>query len=298
MKTPMRWHDFEWDADVPPPSVRIMGVINVTPDSFSDGGRFVRPADAISHARCLIDEGADILDIGGESTRPGSESVSTDEQIERVFPVIRGIREFWSGPISIDTTSATVAAAAFTAGANWVNDISALRDDPEMIGFVAAHNCTLILMHRLGTPRTMQDAPVYRDVVGEVVAFLRERAEMATAHGVASTKIILDPGIGFGKQVKDNLALVQNLSELKTLGFSILVGLSRKSFLGVLTGSPVDERLEGSLLGAVWAVRGGASIVRVHDVGATRRALIVASALGVFSPSESMATVRIAAMEK
>jgi len=256
-----------------------MGVLNITPDSFADGGLYLDPDAAVAQARRLIAERADIVDVGGESTRPGSDGVAPQEQVRRVTPVIKEIRKAWDGPISIDTTSAEVAAAAFEAGANWVNDTSALRDDLALAGFVAAAKCPVILMHRKGPPRTMQVNPIYVDVVAEVVDFLTERAELAKGAGVAPDKIIIDPGIGFGKNVAHNLALLHGMPQLIRLGYPVLVGASRKSFIGQLTDTPPAERLEGSLAAAILAVQGGAKILRVHDVAATRRALAVAGAI-------------------
>ncbi|MEW5701480.1 MAG: dihydropteroate synthase [Candidatus Zixiibacteriota bacterium] len=256
-----------------------MGVVNVTPDSFFDGGRFADPVAAVAQARRLIDEGADILDIGGESTRPGSEPVFADEQIRRVVPVIEQIRALWPGPISVDTTRAAVAAAALAAGANWVNDISALRDDPEMLPLVARLDCAVVLMHMQGTPRTMQVDPTYHDVVAEVSGFLSDRARMAESSGIPRDRIIIDPGIGFGKTLEHNLQLLRAIPRLVALGYPVLVGASRKSFIGRITGAPPEERLEGSLVAAIRAVEAGAKIIRVHDVASTRRALSVAAAL-------------------
>ncbi len=261
----------------PPPWV--MGILNVTPDSFSDGGRFHSPADAVAHARAMISEGADIIDVGGESTRPGSQPASEYEQIGRVEPVIKAIRKFSEIPISIDTTRAVVARNALNAGANWVNDISALGDDSEMARVVSESGCPVILMHMQGKPRRMQVNPRYDDVVREVREFLVERAKFAQSSGVLRENIILDPGIGFGKTLEHNLALLQCLPDLVATGFPILVGASRKSFIGQLTGLPVEQRLEGSLAAATLAVQAGARIVRVHDVAPTKRALQIATAI-------------------
>ncbi|MBI3871479.1 MAG: dihydropteroate synthase [candidate division Zixibacteria bacterium] len=272
-----------WPKSAPP---WVMGVLNVTPDSFSDGGHFFEPSHAIAHARGMVEAGADIIDIGGESSRPGAEGVSAEEQIRRVTPVIRGIREFWGGPISVDTTSAQVASAAVGCGANWINDISALRADPAMAELAARQGCVVILMHMQGKPATMQMDPVYTDVVADATLFLRERARFARSCGIGEDRIILDPGIGFGKTLEHNLALLRRLRELTAIGYPILVGVSRKSFIGQITGAPVGDRLEGSLAAAIWAVGQGARIVRVHDVGPTRQALAVAAALST-GPSSS-----------
>ena len=265
-----------WPQTTPP---WVMGILNVTPDSFSDGGRFCSVDDAVAHARKLIEEGADIIDVGGESTRPGSQPVTEREQLDRVVPVIKAIRKLSEIPISIDTTRAAVARAAFDAGAGWVNDVSALRDDPDIAVFAASSNCPVVLMHMLGEPRTMQANPHYDDVVREVCGFLMQRAELAQSVGVLRENIVFDPGVGFGKTLEHNLALLNQLPHLVALGYPILVGASRKSFIGQLTGLPVEQRLEGSLAAAVLAVQAGAQIIRVHDVGPTKRALAVATAI-------------------
>jgi dihydropteroate synthase len=257
----------------------IMGVLNCTPDSFSDGGSYPTAEAAIRRAHQMIDEGADIIDVGGESTRPGSEPVPEDEQIRRTAPVITGIRRQWDGPISIDTTRARVACGAIEAGANWINDISALRDDPQMVRTVAEFGTCVILMHMKGAPRTMQEAPEYKDVIEEVGAFLKERATWARNHGVAREKIILDPGIGFGKTLEHNLAILHHIRQINALGYPVLIGASRKSFIGNITGDGVTDRLEGSLAAAAWAATQGVRVVRVHDVRATRRALEVTWAI-------------------
>lgn len=254
-----------------------MGILNITPDSFSDGGQNWRLEDALATAQRLIAEEADILDIGGESTRPGADSVPAEEQIRRVIPVIGAIRRIWPGPISIDTRQASVAEAALDAGATWINDISAMRDDPAMAGLAAQRKCPIVLMHMQGAPGTMQVNPQYEDVVIEVAMFLRERATFAQSSGIERGNIILDPGIGFGKSVEHNLSLLRRLSEVVGLGFPVLVGASRKSFIGHISGSPVNDRLAGSLICALRAVEAGARIVRVHDVGPTRQALAVAA---------------------
>ena len=256
-----------------------MGVLNCTPDSFSDGGLFERASAAIEHARQMIEDGADIIDVGGESTRPGSDPIAPREQIRRTVPVIRAIRETWRGPISIDTTRSEVAAEALAAGANWINDISAAEHDPAMVDLARDNDAVLILMHMQGTPRTMQDEPVYQDVVREVSDYLVERAAFAESHGVDRSRIIIDPGIGFGKTAAHNLALLNALAQLTGLGYPVLIGASRKSFIGRLTGAEAHDRVEGSIAAAVWSSLHGARIVRVHDVKATHRALTVAHAI-------------------
>lgn len=260
----------------------VMGILNVTPDSFSDGGRFFSLESAVAHARQLIREGADIIDVGGESTRPGAEPVTAEEELRRVLPVIRAIRKEFSVPISIDTYKAIVAEAALAAGANIVNDISALRFDPQMVEVVAHARVPVVLMHMLGTPQTMQQNPVYTDVVREIKEFLGERIAFARAHGIR--EIIIDPGIGFGKTVAHNVEILRRLSELKDLGCPILIGTSRKSFIGKLGGTeenplPISERLEGTIASNVIAVLHGAQIVRVHDVAAMKRALAIVDAV-------------------
>ncbi|MBI2539497.1 MAG: dihydropteroate synthase [Deltaproteobacteria bacterium] len=257
----------------------LMGVVNVTPDSFSDGGRYFEPAQAISHGLKLVEEGADIIDVGGESTRPGARPVSGREEVERVIPVIRGLRRELSAPISVDTYKADVAKAALDAGADMVNDISALRFDPAMAPLIAAEKVPVVLMHMRGTPRTMQRRPHYRDVVEEVREFLRDRIRFAVQAGVDLERIIVDPGIGFGKELEHNLALLRALPALADLGRPVLVGPSRKTFIGKILDVGPEERLEGSLAAAVAAVLGGASVIRTHDVKEARRAIRVADAM-------------------
>ncbi|MBL0177322.1 MAG: dihydropteroate synthase [Ignavibacteria bacterium] len=256
----------------------IMGIVNVTPDSFSDGGRFPTPQDAIAHAVLLAGEGADILDIGGESTRPGAVPVTTDEEIRRVLPVIEGLWRVTDVPISIDTRKAAVADLALRAGADIVNDVSALCYDAAMAGVAESHDVPVILMHAQGTPETMQDAPVYADVLREVRDFLEERLLFARARGI--TRLLIDPGIGFGKRHEDNLALLRELHSFLDLGVPLVVGTSRKSFLGRITGRAADERLAGSIASGVVACLHGASILRVHDVRETRDAVLVAETIG------------------
>ena len=243
-----------------------MGVLNVTPDSFSDGGKFVDVAQAVAHAQAMARAGADIIDIGGESTRPGSVPVNADEELRRVLPVIERLRGL---TVSIDTTKAAVAARAVAAGAQIVNDISALRFDPGMVEVVANSGRAVVLMHMLGTPRTMQQEPHYADVVRDVCGFLRSRLAFAVDHGVKKSQIAVDPGIGFGKTVEHNLQLLAQLAELESLGCPIVVGASRKSFLGRLPNREPAERLPGSLAAVAWAVAQGANVVRVHDVAET-----------------------------
>jgi len=271
-----------------------MGVLNTTPDSFSDGGLFLDADAAIAHARDLIGQGADILDVGGESTRPGAEPVSAADELRRVLPVIEELADAvggapgdpGAGRISIDTSKASVARAALQAGASIVNDVTALRGDPLMAEVVAESGCECCLMHMLGSPRTMQSDPVYRDVVDDVRAFLAGRVEYAVRAGIPEDRIVLDPGIGFGKTVAHNLALLRRLDELVALGRPVLVGTSRKSFLGRIQadaageGEPVGAagRLPGTIATNVLAYERGARIFRVHDVAPVRAALAVAAA--------------------
>ncbi|WP_354701264.1 Dihydropteroate synthase [Paraconexibacter sp. AEG42_29] len=256
----------------------LMGVVNVTPDSFSDGGRWIDPAAAIAHGRQLLAEGAGILDVGGESTRPGALPVAADAEIARVVPVVSGLAGL-DVQVSVDTSKASVAAAALAAGASYVNDVTAFRGDPELAGLVADRGCDCCLMHMQGEPRTMQHAPRYGDVVDDVKAFLEGRVAAAVAAGVREDRIQLDPGIGFGKTVDHNLALLARLDELVALGFPVVVGTSRKSFLGALTGrTEPAERVAATVAANVLAFTRGGRTFRVHDVAAARDALIVAAA--------------------
>jgi len=257
----------------------LVGVLNVTPDSFSDGGRYLDPENAIARGVKLAEEGADLIDIGGESSRPGARPVSAEEELERVVPVIRGLRRALSVPLSIDTYKARVARVAIEEGVDVVNDISAMRFDPEMVRVIAAAKVPVVLMHMQGTPRTMQERPYYRDVVEEVKGFLQERIEFALESGVGPEQILVDPGIGFGKELEHNLALLRGLPALASLGRPILVGPSRKTFIGKILGVGPEERLEGSLAAAVAAVLAGANMIRIHDVREARRAIGIADAL-------------------
>lgn len=242
-----------------------MGVLNLTPDSFSDGGQFLAPAAAADHARLMCDQGADIIDIGAESTRPGSGRVPADQQIERVLPVLQAIGGRLPAALSIDTTRAAVAKVALDQGTSIVNDISAGRDDPELLPLVASHGAAVILMHMQGDPATMQAAPQYRDVVAEVADFLRQRHAAAEEAGIPTERILLDPGIGFGKTVEHNLELLRRLPALKELGRPLVVGTSRKGFVGRITGEQ-QPRLFGTAATVAWSVANGAAVVRVHDV--------------------------------
>jgi dihydropteroate synthase len=262
----------------------VMGVVNVTPDSFSDGGRFFDPARAAAHGEKMALDGADLIDVGGESTRPGARAVPAEEEILRVLPVIRRLRDQVAIPISIDTTKSEVARAALDAGADIINDVSALGADPAMAPLAAREKTPVVLMHMRGTPRTMQENPVYRDVVLEVRDFLRGRIEFAIAAGVEGENIVVDPGIGFGKNLDHNLALLGGIGQIAALGRPVLVGASRKTFIGKLLDAAPEDRLEGSIAAAVAAALAGAHIVRVHDVREAVRALRVADALRFGAP--------------
>jgi dihydropteroate synthase len=256
---------------------KLMGVVNVTPDSFSDGGRFLDPERAIEHGRQLIAQGADLLDVGGESTRPGAAAVSEAEELERVEPVVAGLAG--TATVSIDTSKVEVAEAALGAGASIVNDVTAMRGDPEIGPLCAERGAGLVLMHMQGDPRTMQENPVYGDVVDDVKAFLAERLEAAVAAGVEEERVWLDPGIGFGKTLDHNLELLRRLGELRELGRPLVVGTSRKSFIGKLDGSEVGERLGGTIASSVLAMAEGAEVLRVHDVAEAAQAVSVAAAI-------------------
>lgn len=256
-----------------------MGVLNVTPDSFSDGGRFLDAEAAVAHGLALAAEGADILDVGGESTRPGAEAVSAQEQIRRVVPAIEGlVAHGVAAQISIDTTRLAVAEAAVEAGATYVNDVTAFRAEPELAALVADRGLDCCLAHMRGEPRTMQSEAVYDDVVSDVKAFLERRLAAAVAAGIAEERIMLDPGIGFAKTLEHNLELLRRIGELVALGRPVVVGTSRKSFLGRLTGRAVEDRLAGTIATNVMAFERGASVFRVHDVGPVADALAVAAA--------------------
>jgi dihydropteroate synthase len=260
---------------VPAPFL-VMGIVNVTPDSFSDGGQFLRAGDAVAQGRQLLAEGADLLDIGGESTRPGADAVGAEQEIARTAPVIAALSG--EGRVSIDTTKVAVARAALEAGATYVNDVSAFRFEPDLAGLVADAGVECCLMHMRGEPRTMQEAPHYDDVVSDVKSHLEERLAFAVAEGVPEERVHLDPGIGFGKTLEHNLELLRRLDEIVAIGRPVLIGTSRKSFLGRLTNREVDERLPGTIATNVLALAAGARLFRVHDVAAVRDALVVAAA--------------------
>jgi dihydropteroate synthase len=258
---------------------KVMGVVNVTPDSFSDGGRFLEADAAVAHGVRMAQEGAAILDVGGESTRPGAEPVAPDEELRRVVPVLGRLAAAATGAqLSIDTSKLSVARAALDAGASLVNDVTAFRSEPGIAALVAERSADCCLMHMLGEPRTMQANPRYEDVVSEVKFFLEERLAFAVAEGVSEERVMLDPGIGFGKTLEHNLELLRRLDEIVALGRPVVIGTSRKSFLGKLTGREVGDRLAGTIATNVLAYARGASVFRVHDVAPTRDALAVAAA--------------------
>lgn len=262
----------------------VMGILNVTPDSFSDGGRFLASDAAVDHAVRMVADGADVIDVGGESTRPGSDPVSVEEETARVVPVVAALAgAVPDTPISIDTRKAAVAAAALDVGATIVNDVSA-GGDPEMFPLVAGRGAGIVLMHMKGEPKTMQETAAYRDVVAEVREHLRERVEAARAAGIEPERIAVDPGIGFGKELEHNLELIRRIDALTELGRPVLVGPSRKRFLGTILNVPEDRRVEGTIAAVVWMVSRGANLVRVHDVLEVVRAVRVADAIAGSGP--------------
>jgi dihydropteroate synthase len=251
-----------------------MGIVNVTPDSFSDGGRFLDCESAVEHALGLVEDGADLLDVGGESTRPGADHVAPEEELRRVIPVIERLARGTSVPISIDTTKAATARQALAAGATIVNDVSGLRFDPEMPRVCRETGAGVICMHMQGTPQTMQEDPHYEDVVAEVCAFLAERLEVLEGQGIGPERVVIDPGIGFGKTAEHNLAILSNIRRFRAIGRPVLIGHSRKRFLSKVLGRSVDERTAGTLGVAVALAMQSTDIIRVHDVRATRDALL------------------------
>ncbi|MFN3134793.1 MAG: dihydropteroate synthase [Candidatus Kryptonium sp.] len=255
----------------------IMGILNVTPDSFSDGGRYFTVDSAVEHAMKMIEDGADIIDVGGESTRPGSEPVPLEEELRRVIPVIKEIVKRADVPISIDTYKSEVARQALDNGAVIVNDISGLRFDEKMVEVIAQYNASVVIMHIKGTPKTMQQNPYYDDVISEIYSYLSESVEKARSYGIK--QIIVDPGIGFGKRLVDNLEIIRRLREFKSLGYPVLIGVSRKSFIGNILNLPVEERLEGTAGAVAISVWNGANIVRVHDVKEMARVVRIVDAI-------------------
>lgn len=283
--TPLFWHcrdhRIEWGR-----RTLIMGILNITPDSFSDGGRYFSIDAALAGAEALLQEGADILDVGGESTRPGSEPVSASEEMERVVPVIAALRRNFTCPISVDTYKAAVAEAAIESGAAIVNDISGLTFDARMAGVVACSGAGVVIMHIRGTPRDMQKDPHYEDVTGEVGSWLAGQVALALAAGVEREQIVIDPGLGFGKRLEDNFTLLRELDRLSDLGLPILAGPSRKSFIGRVLDLPAGERVEGTAAAVTAAILHGARIVRVHDIKAVKRTALIADAIR-FGPGAS-----------
>ena len=257
----------------------IMGILNITPDSFYDGGYYASREQAVEHALRMVDEGADIIDIGGESSRPGAAPVSEQEETERIIPVVETLAERIMVPLSVDTRKASVALRAARAGADIINDISALRSDPGMAETIRETGCSVILMHMLGDPETMQKAPSYDNAVEDILAFMKERVAFAIGNGIPRGKIIVDPGIGFGKTLEHNLQLLKNINRFHETGCPVMVGASRKSMIGTITGSPVEERMWGTAAVVAFCVGQGVDIHRVHDVGAMRQVCDVAAAL-------------------
>jgi len=252
-----------------------MGVLNVTPDSFSDGGQFLDTKSAVYHALRMAEQGADIIDIGGESTRPGSDPVSINDELARVIPVIEGIRGESTIPISIDTYKSIVARAAIAAGANIINDISGLNFDPEMVNIVRDHRVPIVIMHIKGTPKNMQIDPQYDDLIQEVIDYFQKQIDFCRDNGVSKSKIILDPGIGFGKRLNDNFILIRELKRFTELGYPVLIGPSRKSFIGLTLDLSVEQRFEGTAAAITAGIMNGARIIRVHDVLEMKRVQII-----------------------
>ena len=255
----------------------IMGILNVTPDSFSDGGKYLEKNNAINHALAMIDNGADIIDVGGESTRPFSDPVSLDEEISRVIPVIEGIRKESDVCISIDTTKSEVATAALDSGASLINDVSAMEVDPLMIDVALKFDCPIIIMHMKGTPKSMQNNPQYESLISDIKDYLQERVDFIVSKGVNSKKIVIDPGIGFGKTVENNFEIINNLNHFTKMGLPVMLGASRKSFIGISLDLPEEDRLEGSLAANIIGLQNGAKIFRVHDVAETNKAFVIAN---------------------
>ena len=255
----------------------IMGILNVTPDSFSDGGKYLEKNNAINHALAMIDNGADIIDVGGESTRPFSDPVSLDEEISRVIPVIEGIRKESDVCISIDTTKSEVATAALNSGASLINDVSAMEVDPLMIDVALKFDCPIIIMHMKGTPKSMQENPQYESLISDIKDYLQERVDFIVSKGINSKKIVIDPGIGFGKTVENNFEIINNLNHFTKMGFPVMLGASRKSFIGISLDLPEEDRLEGSLAANIIGLQNGAKIFRVHDVAETNKAFVIAN---------------------
>lgn len=259
----------------------IMGILNITPDSFSDGGRYFSWSAALNRAKEIIQEGADIIDVGGESSRPGSEPVSLEDELQRVVPMVKALRQFSQAAISVDTTKAEVARRSLEAGADVINDISALRFDREMVAVVRDFGALVVLMHMLGEPKTMQQAPYYDDCVEEIFRFFEERVEFCLGQGISRDRIILDPGIGFGKRLEDNIEILNHLERFRQIDFPLMIGTSRKSFIGLITGvkDAPEKRIGGSIASALLGMQNGADILRVHDVAITIEAIKVFEAM-------------------
>ena len=253
----------------------IMGILNVTPDSFSDGGQFLNKNSAIGHALKMIEEGADIIDIGGESTKPFSSPVSLDEELSRVLPVIEDLRKETDVCISIDTTKSEVANQALEMGASIINDVSAMEFDEKMIGIALKFDCPIVLMHMKGIPKNMQENPHYSSLISEIITYLNARIDFVLSKGIDRKKIIIDPGIGFGKSVENNFEIINNLNQFVDLGYPVMLGASRKSFIGITLDAPEDKRVEGSLAANIIGFQKGVSVFRVHDVDQTRKALTI-----------------------
>lgn len=256
-----------------------MGILNITPDSFYDGGKFFDCSKAIKHAKKIIEDGADIIDVGGESTRPGSDSISVTEEINRVIPVIKKLVKELNVPISIDTYKYEVAKEALKNGASLVNDITGLHEDRKIAKLVADYKAGVVIMHIKGTPKDMQLNPVYDDLIAEIIDYLKDGINVAITNGISKDSIIIDPGIGFGKQVEHNLKIIANLSKFKSLGFPLLIGTSRKSFIGKILDADVNDRLEGTLATTAISIANGANIIRVHDVKECKRVAGIVDAI-------------------
>ena len=254
----------------------LMGILNVTPDSFSDGGHYFNKNSAVKHALKMVDEGADIIDIGGESTKPFSDSVSLDEELSRVLPVIEALRRETDVCISIDTTKSEVANQALKVGASIINDVSAMEFDKDMVDIALKFDCPIVLMHMKGVPKNMQENPQYSSLISDIISYLNTRIDFVISKGVDRKKIIIDPGIGFGKSVENNFEIINNLNQFTKLGYPVLLGASRKSFIGITLDVPEDDRIEGSLAANVIGLQKGVSVFRVHDVDQTRKALTIA----------------------
>jgi dihydropteroate synthase len=273
MKTPQSWQNYGVDFSRP----LIMGILNVTPDSFSDGGKYLSTEHAVAHALQMLEQGADIIDIGGESSRPGADPVDEEEELKRVIPVIEKVKQATNGLISIDTYKANVAQMALQAGANWINDISGVRFDSRMSEVLRQWDCPVVVMHMKGKPKTMQENPVYDDVLQEIGDFFAKQIKFLHDNGI--TKLILDPGIGFGKRLEDNLHILAHLEYFKKYGYPVLLGISRKSFIGQLTVKAVDQREAGTIAAQVWSIIKGVHVIRTHDVQQTKESLTIVNAI-------------------